>query len=527
MTGIKILKGDNRRTLARYPVGRIQTVVTSPPFWSVRDYNTPPVKFPRMKFVPAVGLKPIRVPAWEGQLGLEPDPWHFIGHLLLSFRAVWRVLRDDGTLFVDMGDTYFTGEAMGQSRVREAGTMKRHQAPNRVPLAGYKPKDLMGIPWMLAKAMQAEGWTLRAENIWHKPNVMPESASDRTTRAHEHVFHFSKGENYFYDAEAIREPVTGTAHHRGSGANPKARVPGNWDVGPGNHHGNGRFYKQNASFSNAVTKTVDSRNRRSVMAIASKAYRGEHCATFPPDLVRPFLMAGASAKGRCPDCWAPWHRFTTVIDVAGDGADLLGEALPASTKTTTGWRPSCVCGSPGELDMRPDDLQEFETPTGDQLGDDLSMTEGRRGIGRETVGSGKRLITHYEQRQYADQLRKLADERPLVLANMREQAANQGTGGPRTFEHYSRTDVHGRRPIPPELLDLWISRDWLQRVVVPAWRYPDPLPCCVADPFAGSGTTGEVARELGLDAVLCELAAHYLPEIQQRTGNATPGLALA
>lgn len=173
----EVLVGDNVLTLAARAEASVQCVVTSPPYWSVRDYGTEPVQFPAVRFRPAVGLPSYRVPEQVCQLGLEPEPWHFIGHLLHCFRAVWRVLRQDGVLFVNIGDTYYTGAGSTQAgaKILKRGKRStgRHSAPNRRRIAGMEPKNLTGIPWMFAKAMQADGWTLRSEIINRKSRVTP------------------------------------------------------------------------------------------------------------------------------------------------------------------------------------------------------------------------------------------------------------------------------------------------------------------------------------------------------------------
>ncbi len=507
---LRILRGDNRETILTMAPDLIQTIITSPPYWSVRDYNTPAVYFPTVTFTPAPGLPPVTIPEWLGQLGLEPDPWAFIGHLVDTFRHAKARLRRDGTLWVNMGDTYQSGDpvAPGTTGPRKARVaMKRTAAPNRVPVAGLPPKSLVGIPWMLAKAMQADGWTLRSEVIWHKPNASPSSTRDRPACAHETVFLFSLRERYFYDGEAIKEEVTGNANPRGSGVNPKARQPSTWDTGPGGHDDlKGRFTgnRQNESFSGAITRLMRRRNKRSVWSIPTAPWKGDHAATFPPDLVKPCLLASTSEKGACPRCAAPWVRVLVPAPMNADYADPV----------TTGWRPTCTCGAPKRLGLKPDDMEAIETPTGEQLGEDTSLTDGGRF--RPSTGRGIRMMTRYEHRKYAAQLPKSPHRKAM-------EAQTVELCGKRAFEHYMRTDPAGARPIPPQLLIDWIANGWLNRVAVPEWKPLDPVPCLVADIFAGTGTVGAVALEYGRAAVLCELAEHYLPQIEQRT-NVTPAL---
>lgn len=283
--------GDCRDTMRRL-IGeglRVQTCVTSPPYFGLRDYGV------------------------EGQLGLEATPDEYIANMIEVFRLVRDLLADDGTLWLNMGDGYAssggknTTPMMGQQfQNRERGQhpiCKTH----RVDVTdGLKAKDLIGMPWMLAFALRADGWYLRQDIIWHKPNPMPESVRDRCTKAHEYLFLLSKAPRYFYNADAIKEPVTGNSHPRGSGVNPKSRAwktPDGWDTSRG-RGGHGSFQKdgrekgqarpkQNESFSADVTGLVDNRNKRSVWTIPSRPYKGAHFATFPPALIEPCILAGS------------------------------------------------------------------------------------------------------------------------------------------------------------------------------------------------------------------------------------------
>lgn len=277
---------------------KVQTIVTSPPYWGLRDYGV------------------------DGQIGHEPTLREFIDTLTDVFELCRELLADDGTAWVNMGDAYAgsRGSPWGpSSKSTEARAMtqsrRRDDAPiprSDVRVDGLKPKDMMGQPWRLAFALQDAGWYLRQDIVWHKPNPMPESVRDRCTKAHEFLFLLSKSEKYFYDFDAMQEPVSGTAHARGTGINPKA-VSG-WDMGPGSHRdlkgrypgtgvGFGRGYdaqpkprvrsKQNASFSGAVNELVTSRNRRDVWTIPTQSFDGAHFATFPEALVEPCVLAGS------------------------------------------------------------------------------------------------------------------------------------------------------------------------------------------------------------------------------------------
>lgn len=519
----RVLHGNNREELRKLKPASVHTAIQSPPYYSVRDYGTPDLHWPKMRFCPAIGLPLITVPEWTGQMGLEPNPWHFIGHLVETFRAVRRVLRDDGTLWVNMGDTYHTAagpaKSAGGGRQGATGARKlgRHEVPNRIGIEGYQEKDLMGIPWMLAKALQADGWILRSEVIWHKPNPMPGSQGDRPTTTHEQVFLFSKRPIYFYDSFAVREEAVYPAGTRGAkGSAARAGTAGVNSRPP-------------------EYKVYDGkRERRTVWEIATEGAAGikaegdqRHYATFPRELVRPMIKASTSERGACPHCGAPWTRIIEEVrlpvpDAPPPAPVLFGDPEPVPTyleKKTVGWRPTCVCGADPAWQMQPRDLEYFETPTGEQLGEDLTLEMGRGAAKRfEKVDTGKRLITRYEHRKYAEQLRDSPHR-----GEMEAEALPRGADA---FEHYLRTDDHGARPIPPDLLESWISKCWLREVRVPSWEYPTPVPCVVLDIYGGTATTAEVAIQEGRHAIVCELADHYLPLIERRMSAVTPPLPI-
>jgi len=342
-----------RQMLAEDYAGRIQCIVTSPPYWGLRDYGLPESHWPEVTFSPVAGLPPITVPEWTGCLGLEPDPWMFVGHIVEVFRLGRDLLADDGTLWMNFGDSYATGagkvnSAPGGGTQSERWTGIRGDdkspargpmtQPNRMPIPGLKPKDLCGIPWRVAFALQADGWWLRQDNIWNKPNPMPESVRDRCTKSHEYVFLLAKSERYYFDQKAILEPVSAGTHARlsqnvqdqiGSGrANGgsrsdrpmKAVVPTGWATGtdrkhdekvgrysqhrkvyPGTGVGFGHGYdktvkprvKNNESFDAAIAIMPDTRNKRSVWTIPTESYSEAHFATFPRALVEPCILAGS------------------------------------------------------------------------------------------------------------------------------------------------------------------------------------------------------------------------------------------
>jgi DNA modification methylase len=268
--------GDCRETMRRWAADgvKVQTCVTSPPYFGLRDYGH------------------------EGQIGLEPTPEAYIAAMVEVFRCVRDVLADDGTLWLNIGDSYAGGGgyapnapcnqrrengeswgAMNSFRV-EQGAARKKARPGHVP-QGLKPKDLIGIPWMLAFALRADGWYLRQDIIWHKPNPMPESVRDRCTKAHEYIFLLSKSERYYFDSHAIAEPAQyfGKDNRSGKG---NIRYEGKRTEGDAKANGQQSFVTIN-----------ETRNKRSVWTVTTKPYKGAHFATFPPDLIEPCILAGS------------------------------------------------------------------------------------------------------------------------------------------------------------------------------------------------------------------------------------------
>jgi DNA modification methylase len=335
VTTQRIIAGDCLAGLRTLPDASVHCCVTSPPYWGLRDYGH------------------------DGQIGLESTPEAYVARMVEVFREVRRLLRDDGTLWLNLGDSYaaarggtsmpaetLAGGVSGRGdtvakRGRESG-----YTPHRDPAAhGLKHKDLVGIPWRVAFALQADGWWLRQDIIWHKPNPMPESVTDRCTKAHEYVFLLTKSARYFYDAEAVKEP--------GRDWGTRDRKPGSAfvDGTPGRSKQSGG---KNCDFSGG-------RNRRSVWTITTKPYSGAHFAVMPADLVEPCIKAGCPEQC-CPVCGKGWERAVEKTrtatrpdngskygspeeDIRG-GSVTLRERHIVSTKTT-GFAPSCDCGAAG------------------------------------------------------------------------------------------------------------------------------------------------------------------------------------
>jgi DNA modification methylase len=311
----------------------------------------------------------------DSQIGLEPTPEAYVEKIVAVFAEVWRVLRDDGTCWVNLGDSYAgSAKGMGADGTAYGGPKQRTNSgsmglPVTKDILGLKPKDLVGIPWKVAFALQADGWYLRSDIIWSKPNPMPESVTDRPTKAHEYIFLLTKKERYFFDQDAVREAIT-CERLRGSGpmTNPlngdrndsgergdyrlrKVRSPAGWKTGGGSHgsiHENGR--EQEITY-NEISQ---GRNIRTVWEIATQPYPEAHFATFSEEIAVRCIKAGTSEKGACAECGAPWERVTDIGYVNPgnrttngprhkdpDYPDARFNVRLEKTSKTTGWQPTC------------------------------------------------------------------------------------------------------------------------------------------------------------------------------------------
>jgi DNA modification methylase len=325
-----IVFGDCRETMRKWAAEgvKVQTCVTSPPYFGLRDYGH------------------------EGQIGLEQTPEEYIKAMVDVFRCVWDVLADDGTLWLNIGDSY------------------------------NKEKNLIGIPWMLAFALRADGWYLRQDIIWHKPNPMPESVTDRCTKAHEYIFLLSKLQKYFFDSDAMREPCSNDMQRRAAA---------------GHTRGQGKIDKSRNDAETVRPKqiTAESRNRRSVWTVNTKPYKGAHFATFPPALIEPCILAGTSEKGHCPQCGFRWvrkierskppHVEKSNLDRFGNGEAgvhrKVGQAyqnwLNENPARTVGWEPTCKC----ECEAVPDIVLDPFMGSGTTAA--VSLQHGRQYLGCE------------------------------------------------------------------------------------------------------------------------------------------------
>jgi len=338
----KIHQGDALTVLKTMPDESVQTCITSPPYWGLRDYGTSiwdggDQKCDHIK--PSGTILGNRSDTFHGsntqvahkikykdicakcgakridsQLGLESTPEEFVANMVEVFREVKRVLRNDGTVWLNLGDSYAQASSRaGQSNsdheykhTNEKFRDKRYSGGVNIKAPpGLKPKDLCGIPWRVAFALQADGWYLRSEIIWAKPNPMPESVTDRPTKSHETIFLLTKKAKYYYDADAIREPVSNNTHNQISKAEIK-RISEDRAAGANTTIGKGKtpksvkpdgMIKQNDSFTNAVCLPVSNRNKRTVWTVPTQPMPQAHFATYPEKLIKPCVLAGCPQDG--------------------------------------------------------------------------------------------------------------------------------------------------------------------------------------------------------------------------------------
>lgn len=392
---VRILHGDCRDVLKTLPDQSVHCCATSPPYWGLRSYL------------------PAEHPEKHLEIGSEPTLAEWVQTMVEVFREVRRVLRDDGTLWLNLGDAYagsrcgsdvgssLQGSRHSRNEAKKAKELMRKMTKSArrddlpiprsdVAVPGLKPKDIMGQPWRVAFALQDDGWWLRQEIIWHKPNPMPESARDRCTKAHEHIFLLSKSERYFYDFEAMQEPVSGNAHSRGPstptgldtgegnhrqkagryrgngvgfghgfdenpkprvvGVNPKAALAtsgsdGGYVEGKSERMGRGPGWrnKQNESFSEAISGNLaETRNPRSVWTIPTYGFKGAHFATFPPELAARCITAGCPVGGTVLDPFGGSGTVGLAADRQHKNAvliDLDERNIPMATQRIEGDAP--------------------------------------------------------------------------------------------------------------------------------------------------------------------------------------------
>jgi DNA modification methylase len=308
-----VLYGDCLARIAELPADSIQTCVTSPPFFGMRDFGTrswfggdPKCQHTK------TDRSCSKCGAWFGQLGQEPTLHEYIAHMVEVFREVRRVLRPDGTCWIEIGDGYNAGSTSRRSPgCHEVGSWRR-KATNRTGTTELATKNLLLVPQRLAIALQDDGWIVRSEIIWHKTSCLPEAVTDRPTRSHSTIFMLSRSPDYYYDHEAGKEPVTGNTKHRGLGTTRKMAAPGS---------GN----RSNASFYATTPRTVSMRNLRSVWVFAPEQYKGAHAAVFPSDLPRRCIAVSTRPGDLVLD---PFAGSGTTLAVAKQlGRSYLGIEL--------------------------------------------------------------------------------------------------------------------------------------------------------------------------------------------------------
>lgn len=369
--------GDAVKSLRAMPANSVQCCVTSPPYFGLRSYL------------------PAGHPDKTKEIGLEETPEAYIARMVGVFAEVKRVLRSDGVLWVNIGDSYAGGGGGNYSKGDKNNSGQNvtnvRNRPTWLQATGLKAKDRIGIPHMLAFALRADGWYWRDECVWRKPNTMPGSMRDRTTAAHEFVFMFSKNARYFYDQEAIREKAVGGQ----SGNAAKFKRTGSKRETPihGQGYGTHRPDRPDASYSG------EARNKRSVWSIPTRGYKGSHYAVFPPALVAPCILAGTSAKGCCPACGSPWVRVVARKRVAtrpGKETKVTGDTMTdgnrdpqrhVTSTETTGWAQACKCEP-----LQPIPCLVLDPFVGS--GTTLAVADfyGRRGIGLDLDDRNIKLI---------------------------------------------------------------------------------------------------------------------------------------
>ena len=401
MSGVRILVGDVRARLADLPDNSVHCVVTSPPYFGLRSYKTDPVVWALTdeqrrcdhEWLPTAVIssgggysdkstlggfsrpdtkgrimndtnKMIlsntchRCGAWRGELGSEPSLDFYVAHLVAIFREVRRVLRDDGTLWLNIGDSYAGSSGSGGHTEKQSSNVGSFHDGGIRRSPGLKPKDLMLVPFRVALALQADGWWVRSDIVWSKKAPMPESVTDRPTRAHEYIFLLSKSARYYYDGDAIREPYNvdsiGRYQYEMQGVVPTARQP-NGDI-------DRREREKGIRQPNPA-----GRNARTVWHLSPEPFPDAHFATFVTEIPRRAILAGTSERGCCAECGAPWERVTEPTSTyaqrlahANDRGDWYPRQdtiakRPDGTKhgkmdggcraeyQTIGWLPTCTC----------------------------------------------------------------------------------------------------------------------------------------------------------------------------------------
>jgi len=409
-----IIEGDCIKGMKTLPDGCIHTCITSPPYWGLRDYGH------------------------DDQSGAEKTPDEFVMNMVEVFREVPRVLRDDGTVWLNLGDSYWSNtlsrkdpvESMWGNRPASDLSDGRDNIPKvnkRGGLGaapeGIKPKDLVGIPWRVAFALQADGWYLRQDIIWHKPNPMPEAVMDRCTKAHEYIFLLAKSQKYYYDHEAIKEKSVTVV-------NRKTKPTTEYKCGKTPDEVTGtKTPRGGKALAYAYPNGIPFKNKRSVWTVTTKPFRGAHFATFPKDLIEPCVLASTSAHGCCSKCGAPWARDVEVgisdyekygklqgTDFGRNDSVPLDRmsgrqtrkpngtvpSLKAAPRTLKGWIPACKCEGASVVPCT-----VFDPFTGSGTTCVVALNHNRRFVGTELNPDYIKIATD-----------RIADEAPMSLMDV-------------------------------------------------------------------------------------------------------------
>ena len=454
---IEILQGNCLDRLKDLKDQSINTCITSPPYWGLRDYG-------------------------EGeQLGLEDTPEEFVENLVNVFREVKRVLHDSGTVWLNLGDSYYNYRpGKGQSLIKQTVSNTNQDLPQEVArrankIDGLKEKDLVGIPWRVAFALQADGWYLRQDIIWHKPNPMPESVQDRCTKSHEYIFLLSKNAKYYFDNEAIKIPVKN-----------------DWGT---RDRTNGKYHNEGSGLAphSGLEKSYETANKRSVWTITTKPYSEAHFATYPPDLIEPCVLAGCPEKF-CVECGTPYllekevERKLTIEEVKKIKADI------AETNKTK--KPYAVL----EKEFRNQVIEYRNLPNHDEIREYLKEYKSKSGLTIDAIE--ERFGTQAPHHWFEKGGSYPSKEDWIVL---KEIISLDDTYDKEMTEVFYKSGL--------KCGNKYVNKGLKKQCQC---KTDETKPGTVLDPFAGSGTTGLVAKQHNRNAVLIELNEEYIEIAKQR-----------